>query len=88
MLVIRSSTNYNFQITPGNYSISSLLNSIQTGMNSVDNNNYVLSYSNITYQVNITSSTNFILNWSSNPYASSGCYSILGWTNLNNSQYY
>jgi hypothetical protein len=41
----RSSTNYNYQIPPASYSISSLLTTIQNGINAIDSNNYALSYS-------------------------------------------
>lgn len=76
----RSSTNYSYQIPSGQYSISTLLTTIQSGMNGVDNNSYALSYSSSTFMVTVTGSSAFMLNWNSNPNASTGCYQQLGFT--------
>jgi hypothetical protein len=74
----RSSTNYNFQIPAGQYSITSLLSAIQTGMNAADSNSYTLTYSSSSFLVTVAGTGAFTLNWSSNPQASTGCYQQLG----------
>lgn len=74
----RSSTNYSVQITPGKWSVTTLLNMIQTGMNSADANTYVCSYDATTMKVTIGGASAFILNWT---ISSSSMYRELGFTN-------
>jgi hypothetical protein len=76
----RGSTNYSFTITPGAYSIADLLNTIQNQMNSADSNSYVATYNSDTLTTTISGTGAFILNWSSNPHASTSCWRELGWT--------
>lgn len=78
----RSSTNYNYQIPAGNYSIDALASQITTGMNGVDSNGYTVTYSSTTLKVNISSgpANPFILNWATNPEASTSVAKVLGWT--------
>jgi hypothetical protein len=76
----------NYQIPAGNYSITQLLSNIQAGMNAVDANNYVLTYSSTTtFKVTITGTTTFWLTWSSNYFGPQSCWKELGWTQADTS---
>jgi len=77
----RSSTNYSYQIAAGKYTITNLLSTIQSGMNTTDANSYTLSYSSTTFKTTIAGSAAFILNWSSNPNASTSIWRELGFIN-------
>jgi hypothetical protein len=81
----RTSTNFNYQIPPGQYTILTLLSQIQTGMNAADANTYVLSYNTNNFLVNISGASTFILNWSSNPQASTSCARQLGFLSVDTS---
>ena len=76
----RSSTNYSYVIPQGQYTISTLLSTIETGMNGVDANSYDLTHSLTTYKTSIAGSGTFILNWATSPFASTSCWRELGWT--------
>jgi hypothetical protein len=74
----RLATNYNFQIPKGQYTILTLLSTIQTGMNGIDANTYVCTYNTNNFLVTISGASTFFLNWNSNPQAATGCYKQLG----------
>lgn len=81
----RSSTNYAFQITPGSYTITSLLSAIQTGMNAADANTYTCTYSAITMKATIAGSGAFILNFATGTNASTSCWRELGFSQADTS---
>lgn len=75
----RNSTNYNYAIPPASYTIYTLLNIIQTAMNTQDSgNNYTLSYDTDNMMATIQGTSAFVLNWFSSPYGATSCYRELG----------
>jgi|SRR5579885_75937 len=78
-------SSFSYQIPAGAYTINNLLSTIQTGINGLDANSYSLTYNTTTMKVTITGTGAFSLNWASNANASTGCYSVLGWTKADTS---
>lgn len=60
-IVNRSSTNYSYTIPDGSYTIATLMSQIQTGINALDANTYVLTYNATTFLVNISGTAAFIV---------------------------
>ncbi len=60
-IVNRSSTNYTYTVPDGSYNITTLMSQIQTGINALDANTYVITYSTTTFLVNISGSAAFVV---------------------------
>lgn len=72
------SGNFNPQIPPGYYTLSSLLTQLAASMNAVDGNGYIATSSATTGKITITGVSAFIVNFGTNPLAAQGCYQETG----------
>lgn len=85
MCWFRSGIDHSFQLTAGAYTVTSLLSALQTGMNGVDANTFVLSYSTTTLKVTVGGASAFSLNFATHPNAAAGCHRLLGFEAIDTS---
>ena len=74
----RGGTDYSITIPAGGYTITDLLDQIETLMNAADANNYVVSLSTTTFKVTITGTGAFTLEWSTGTNAGTNVHTEIG----------